>query len=159
MWFSFCFANVTSCLCCKAPPCPYLVWRHHRGETSVAVAIFPSRESRLGEDVEGPQGSEATAGEALTGGDSLNPASLHAAMACYGQGNAVLVAHGDMPPSPVQPCCKHPVCCRFVPPGMRAECRGFWQQHREQLGFLAPRKLLKTTYVFERHLGVLMLKK
>lgn len=33
----------------------------------------------------------------------------------------------------------------------------FWKQPREQLGFLAPGKLLKMAYMLERHLDVLLL--
>lgn len=160
MWFSFCFGNITPCLCCKACPCPHLVWRHRRRETSDAVATFPSRESRLGEDAEGPQGSEATAGEALTGGDSLNPASLHAAAACCGQGTLCWWLMGTCHPALSNPAANTLCAADLCLLGCGRNAGDFGSStEREQLGFLAPRRLLKMTYVFERHLDVLVLRK
>lgn len=124
-------------------------------ETTDAVAIFPSLESQLGEDTEEPWGSEVAARKALTEGDSLD---LSPCCGVLRSRHVVPVAHGDMPPSTVQPQCECPTCCRFLPSGMWEERWRFWQQPSEQLGFLATSGcfwLLKMVRMFERHLDVL----
>lgn len=139
MWSSFCSGNIISCLCCKASPCPrLLVWRHRRRETSDAVAIFPSLESRLGEDTERPQGSEVVAREALTGGESLDPASLHSAAVGYGQGTLYRWLVGTCHPALSSPAASAPHAADFCLLGCERNTGDFGSSTESSWGFWHP---------------------
>lgn len=103
-----------------------------------AVAIFPSLERRRGEDTEGPQGLEAVAREALTGGDSLDPANLHPAAACRGQGTLCRWLMGICHPAPSSPAANTQHAADFCLLGCERDAGDFGSSPESSWGFWHP---------------------